>query len=78
MNCVVYHGPAEAREIIRRYEWHYVNSKGNQIRDSFKFDALVTTFEMVISDSKHLARIPWQHLTIDEAHRLKNKVQLLH
>uniref|UniRef100_A0A3B4B7U2 Helicase ATP-binding domain-containing protein n=1 Tax=Periophthalmus magnuspinnatus TaxID=409849 RepID=A0A3B4B7U2_9GOBI len=38
-----------------------------------KFDALITTFEMVLSDCPELREISWRCVIIDEAHRLKNR-----
>ena len=39
---------------------------------TFKFDVLLTTYEMVISDASVLASVPWAAIVVDEAHRLKN------
>jgi SNF2 family DNA or RNA helicase len=39
----------------------------------FKFQALITTYEMVNADHAFLSRVPWQYVVVDEAHRLKNK-----
>uniref|UniRef100_A0A1I8AT61 Chromo domain-containing protein n=1 Tax=Steinernema glaseri TaxID=37863 RepID=A0A1I8AT61_9BILA len=73
MNAVVYHGGAKSREIIQQYELYYENQDNAKKRNVHKFDALITTFEMVVSDCEVLKRIPYRVCVIDEAHRLKNR-----
>ena len=34
---------------------------------------VVTTYDIMMLDHEHLAKIPWQMVTVDEAHRLKDK-----
>ena len=33
---------------------------------------VVTSYEIVIADVKHLQKFTWKHLIVDEGHRLKN------
>ncbi|XP_010538629.1 PREDICTED: protein CHROMATIN REMODELING 4 [Tarenaya hassleriana] len=73
LNVVEYHGGAKARAIIREYEWQSKDSKGaNKRTSSYKFNVLLTTYEMVLADSSHLRGVPWEVLLVDEGHRLKN------
>ena len=41
--------------------------------DTFKFHAVITTYEVIIQDVELLGQIEWRCCVIDEAHRLKNK-----
>ncbi|KAF6136542.1 hypothetical protein GIB67_015998 [Kingdonia uniflora] len=73
LNVVEYHGSAKARSVIRQYEWqssdpHRLNKKTGL----YKFNVLLTTYEMVLADSFHLRGVPWEVLVVDEGHRLKN------
>ncbi|TFY69209.1 hypothetical protein EVJ58_g540 [Rhodofomes roseus] len=36
------------------------------------FQVLLTTYEYIIKDRAHLARMKWVHMIIDEGHRMKN------
>ncbi|KAG5029239.1 protein CHROMATIN REMODELING 4-like isoform X1 [Glycine soja] len=73
VNVVEYHGCAKARAIIRQYEWHANNPSGlNKKTEAYKFNVLLTTYEMVLADSSHLRGVPWEVLVVDEGHRLKN------
>ncbi|CCL99639.1 uncharacterized protein FIBRA_01659 [Fibroporia radiculosa] len=36
------------------------------------FQVLLTTYEYIIKDRPHLARLRWVHMIIDEGHRMKN------
>ena len=57
------------------YEFFYRDAKGAPINGLFKFDVLITTYEMANSPSGalHLKGIPWRVGIFDEAHLLKNK-----
>ncbi|CAL5346565.1 unnamed protein product [Camellia sinensis] len=73
LNVVEYHGCAKARAMIRQYEWHASDPSGlNKKTTSYKFNVLLTTYEMVLADSCHLRAVPWEVLVVDEGHRLKN------
>ncbi|CAM8924496.1 unnamed protein product [Rhodiola kirilowii] len=73
LNVVEYHGSAKSRAIIRQYEWHgSAASDSNKKTKPYKFDVLLTTYEMVLADSSHLRWVPWEVLVVDEGHRLKN------
>ncbi|KAL1223993.1 Protein CHROMATIN REMODELING 4 [Cardamine amara subsp. amara] len=73
LNVVEYHGSAKSRALIRDYEWHAKNPTGTAKKPtSYKFNVLLTTYEMVLADSSHLRGVPWEVLVVDEGHRLKN------
>lgn len=73
INVVEYHGNTKARAMIRQYEWHARKSDAsNEKTTAFKFNVLLTTYEMVLCDSSYLRGIPWEVLIVDEGHRLKN------
>lgn len=73
LNVVEYHGCAKARAIIRQYEWHASDPNAlNKKTSAYKFNVLLTTYEMVLADSSHLRGVPWEVLIVDEGHRLKN------
>uniref|UniRef100_A0A6N2JZ03 Protein CHROMATIN REMODELING 4 n=1 Tax=Salix viminalis TaxID=40686 RepID=A0A6N2JZ03_SALVM len=73
INVVEYHGCAKARAMIRQYEWHASDPNENYKKTtSYKFNVLLTTYEMVLADSTHLRGVPWEVLVVDEGHRLKN------
>ena len=38
----------------------------------FKFNTLLTTYEVVLKDKAVLSKIKWIYMMVDEAHRLKN------
>ncbi|CAD5209696.1 unnamed protein product [Bursaphelenchus xylophilus] len=72
MNCVVYYGTSASREMIQNYEMYYEKNDTKKKKVP-KFDVLLTTFEMVISDVDILKKINYRVCVIDEAHRLKNR-----
>lgn len=43
------------------------------MRGAYKFQAVITTFEMILGGCPELNAIQWRCVIIDEAHRLKNK-----
>ncbi|XP_012220064.1 chromodomain-helicase-DNA-binding protein 1 isoform X2 [Linepithema humile] len=72
MNVVTYLGDVSSRNIIREYEWCYRDSK------RLKFNAILTTYEIVLKDKAFLGALNWAVLLVDEAHRLKNDDSLLY
>ena len=37
-----------------------------------RFPVVVTSYEIVIADVKHLQKHAWKYVVVDEGHRLKN------
>lgn len=72
MNIVTYLGDVQSREIIRQYEWSFDGSK------RLKFNAILTTYEILLNDQAFLGCLTWAALLVDEAHRLKNDDSLLY
>ncbi|XP_021925185.1 chromodomain-helicase-DNA-binding protein 1 isoform X3 [Zootermopsis nevadensis] len=72
MNIVTYLGDINSRNIIRQFEWCYSGSK------RLKFNAILTTYEIVLKDKALLGSLSWAALLVDEAHRLKNDDSLLY
>lgn len=86
LNAIVYHGSAQSRQMIHQYELYQRDKKGypkrgelkkkkklnNEFLGDFRFDALITTYEMIVADIPEIRNVNWQLMIIDEAHRLKN------
>ncbi|KAH0948725.1 hypothetical protein HN011_010172 [Eciton burchellii] len=72
MNFVIYLGDVNSRKVIADYEWCFKDSK------RLKFNAVLTTYEIVLKDKAFLGILNWAALLVDEAHRLKNDDSLLY
>ncbi|OIT02582.1 chd3-type chromatin-remodeling factor pickle, partial [Nicotiana attenuata] len=85
MNVVMYVGSAQARAVIREYEFFFPKNSlkhkkkksgqtvGESKKELTKFDVLLTSYEMINLDSASLKPIKWECMIVDEGHRLKNK-----
>ncbi|XP_027356637.1 CHD3-type chromatin-remodeling factor PICKLE isoform X2 [Abrus precatorius] len=85
MNVLMYVGSAQARSVIREYEFYFPKKqkkikkkKSGQIiseskQERIKFDVLLTSYEMINFDTASLKPIKWECMIVDEGHRLKNK-----
>ncbi|KAI9316672.1 P-loop containing nucleoside triphosphate hydrolase protein [Dichotomocladium elegans] len=73
LNVVDFRGSTMARNLIVETEFNYRDMEGNLIPNRFKFDVLVTTYEMASAGAPVLRDIQWRCGVFDEAHRLKNK-----
>lgn len=72
LNVVTYIGDVQSREIIRQHDWCFTGTK------RMKFNAILTTYEILLKDKLFLGCINWAALLVDEAHRLKNDDSLLY
>ncbi|XP_054470354.1 chromodomain-helicase-DNA-binding protein 9 isoform X6 [Anoplopoma fimbria] len=73
LNVIVYHGSMVSRQMLQQYEMYFRDAQGRVIRGAYRFQALITTFEMILGGCPELNAIEWRCVIIDEAHRLKNK-----
>ena len=73
LNVVTYHGSSASRNMLQEYEMYYKNEKGERIDGIYKFQVMITTFEIVLTDCLELRDFHFRACIIDEAHRLKNR-----
>ena len=59
----------DERGLIRHFNWYY---KGLPARSLYKFNVLLTTYEVVMKDWGVLGDIQWTGVVMDEAHRMRN------
>ena len=64
------HGGAEGRERIRTYEFYYPEHTTNGI---YKFNVLLTTYNILMTDLDVLQDIHWKYMIVDEAQRAKSQ-----
>ena len=78
MDSVIYHGSQEDRQLIREHEFFYMSRNK---KEGSKCEIVITTPETCMAvDSastsgrmlRELAKIDWDVLVVDEAHKLKN------
>jgi len=72
INVVTYIGDMVSRDMLRLHEWCHPGNK------RLKFNALLTTYEILLKDKSFLGAVSWACLMVDEAHRLKNDDSLLY
>ena len=75
MNVVLLQGSKHDRDMIREYEWYYRDEQGDEQwqEQLYKFNVCIATYESILSETSLLSRIRWAVISVDEAHRLKNK-----
>jgi SWI/SNF-related matrix-associated actin-dependent regulator of chromatin subfamily A member 5 len=68
LRAIRFHGPRIERDRIKQ----------DELNDPQNFDIVVTTFEMLVSESNYFRRkYVWTLVIVDEGHRLKNDKSLL-
>ena len=71
-----YIGDAESRKVIRQFDFYWEpGQKGGQKKKRqkrYRFNILLTTYELVLKDALELRRVNWCFLAVDEAQHLKN------
>ncbi|KAF9281009.1 choline dehydrogenase 6 [Mortierella alpina] len=72
MNVIVYHGNVPSRNLLVDTEFYYKDAQGQIVPGLYKFDVLITTYEMIVASSAQLKPVAWRAIVVDEAHRLKN------
>ncbi|CAO3677494.1 unnamed protein product [Rhizopus stolonifer] len=73
LNVVDYRGSTLSRNLLVETEFHYKDQQSKYVPNRYKFDVLITTYEMASAGAIHLKDVPWKCAIFDEAHRLKNK-----
>ena len=73
--CATFHRASRScAQVIRHFEF-YTQRPGAR---RYKFDVLITTFELSLKDAALLSEVKWSYLVVDEAHRLKNNESALY
>lgn len=75
---IAYQGDPQTRDLIREYQFPSIDEKGNRVPNSYGFNILLATYDIVLKDSDVLKDVDWQVIIIDEGHRIKNNVGKKH
>ncbi|URE01397.1 Class II histone deacetylase complex subunits 2 and 3 [Musa troglodytarum] len=58
--------------------YFFLELSEDSIAIDLPFDVLLTTYDIALLDQNFLSQIPWHHVVIDEAQRLKNPYSVLY
>lgn len=72
LNCVIFHGNKESRELIINTEFHVLDERGRLRDNRIQCDVVITNYDIFRTEFKVLAAIQWRYLVADEGHKLKN------
>jgi SNF2 family DNA or RNA helicase len=63
------------RAVIREHEWKFAGSTGDKYaaRGVYKFNVLITSYHVLLTDWEYFESIRWRAVIVDEAHALKNR-----
>jgi SNF2 family DNA or RNA helicase len=77
-NAIVWHGTQTSRDLIHENEFYFdgLSKTMAKTNNVYKFEVILTTFEVLLQDVELLSKPFWKYLVIDEAHRLKVKKYL--
>ena len=53
-NIIVYHGSAYSRRLIHEYELYHRDDSGKIIPNTYKFDIIITTYEVILCKSSNV------------------------
>ncbi|KAK0523643.1 putative ATPase [Tilletia horrida] len=67
---ILYYGSAPERTELR--EKHKLNYLPTSQKAKDNFPIVVSSYEVIMRDRKHLASLDWKYIVVDEGHRLKN------
>ncbi|CAG0884543.1 unnamed protein product [Cyprideis torosa] len=70
---VPYWGTPAERKVLRQY---WTSSPGDLHTKDASFHVLITSYQIVITDSKYFNRVKWQYVTLDEAQAIKSITSL--
>ncbi|KAK8792005.1 hypothetical protein WA158_005382 [Blastocystis sp. Blastoise] len=80
LDVCLYHdtqGGKDIRKQIQEYEWYYTYNSGKHVGQHvpglYKFDVLICTYEMILTDFEDISSIPYTLLVVDEAQRMKGQ-----
>ena len=82
---VTYHGSQDSRRTLLQHDWKLATPRmlpdapdreGGRAKKrvyKYRFNCVITTYETVVAEPEPLYKIRWEHLIVDEGHRLKNR-----
>lgn len=68
----LYHGSVADRAAMRTDRLGMANAKGKKTKKVDMLPIIITSYEIILKDSKFLSRLPFNLIVVDEGQRLKN------
>ena len=71
MYRTTYHGSANSRKVLLKYDWHDSPPSKREVR--YRFHVLLSTYETLLQEPGPVMQVRWQYLIVDEGHRLQHR-----
>ena len=73
LKYILYNAVPQQRKLIRDYQFPVLDELGNPIPNTFSFNILLVSYDLLMKDFEYLSKINWEVIVLDEGHRIKNK-----